>query len=151
MGKLETAMSPDEIARITRLEARMGDLEREVQNRLGRVEGEVINLKEIVHTLAPLTAQTAVLASSVQDLDGDMKRVEAKFDGRLDRIEGKLDDERRERERLQRAAKSEADAYRSKRDDDERVQRRWRVGLIVVVVLGVFSSLMSVVVALAVG
>lgn len=138
-------MSPDELSqRVARLEAGMA-----------RIEGDVATLKEVVHSLSPLTTQTAVLAQKIGELDRDMIQIEKNFESRLNRIEKSFADDRaetvryrREREELEKAARKETMALEAHREDERRDERRWRIGIAVVIALGALSSAVTLIVAL---
>lgn len=103
-------MSPaEELAgRVARLEANVA-----------RIQGDVENLSRIVQTLAPLTAQTAVLVERVGDMDKDMRRIEQLIaeDHKDRRVEAR------------------------QREQDRKLDRRWLVGT-------VFSSAALIIAAL---
>lgn len=122
---------------------------------MARIEGDVATLKQVVHALSPLTTQTAVLAQKVGELDKDMTHLEKSFQERLDALQKAIVEDRnetvryrREREQREDAARKETLALEEHRADERREERRWRIGIGVVIGLGAVSSSVTLIVAL---
>lgn len=86
---------------------------------MSRLEGDVANLKEVVNTLAPLTAQTAVLTQKIVDLDDDMGDIRDEFRLRVEKLQTTVEHDRDDRRR-----DAATQALERKRD------RHWAVGAI---------------------
>lgn len=131
-------MSPEHS--LSDLESRIGKIEDErLGAKLAALEQRVSNNEKLLATLAPLATQMATLAVNVGNLDEDVRRVETKFDGRLDSIDSMVDrrlqavekliaEERKTREAIREQERREAEQLRAKRQDEAKIERRWRWG-----------------------
>lgn len=115
-------MTPDQAERIARLETSMADVRSEQARQgadMASFRRELGSLRDLVQTLVPIAKDTAVLREQVGSLEGDVGRVESKFDKRWERLE-----------------QSQTDAAR-----DSRTFRRTFIGIGVAAVLSPIGTL----------
>lgn len=83
-------MTPDQAERVARLEQSMADVRSE-QARQGAdvasLRRELGSVRDLVQTLVPVAKDTAVLREQLSSVEGDVSRVESKFDKRWERLE----------------------------------------------------------------
>jgi hypothetical protein len=87
-----------------------------------------------------LAANVVSLDKNVGTLDQDVNRVEGKFEHRLDLIEDLIQRERKAREDIREQERKEAAAMRTERQKEVAVERRWKIGLAIMILLGLIAS-----------
>jgi uncharacterized protein (DUF3084 family) len=134
-------VTPDELdgrtlERLGKLETGFARLEQRVANNEARLD----RMSELAERLATLAANVISLDKNVGTLDKDVNRVEGKFEQRLDVIEDLIANERKAREDIREQERKEAIAMRVERAKEDATERRWKIGLAVVIVLGLIAS-----------
>jgi len=115
----------------------------ELAGRVARLEANVTAMQSDLEKLAQQPIETARLSERVSGMEGMMSRLEMKFDRRLDEIEKLIEHETRERQRIAEAERIEAKQMTERRQNEASNERRWRIGLLVVIALGVISSVLT--------
>jgi hypothetical protein len=92
-------VTPDQADRIARLEANVADIAVQQASQgadTASLRRELGSLRDLVQTLVPVAADVAVMREKMGQLEQDVQRVERKFDGRWDKLEGAQTDARKD-------------------------------------------------------
>lgn len=144
----EIAVSPDSI------ETRIGTVERG----LAALEQRISDQEKRLDRMADIAERLATLAERVVAVHDDVDRIESTFDRQLETFERRwaerwerlaetIEAQEQARQRIREEERKEARAIEQQRRDDASTERRWRVGLAVVIVLGILATIVSIVIA----